>query len=1002
MIRAPLALFFFIFTFSGFCGLIYESIWSQYLKLYLGHAAYAQALVLAIFMGGMSVGAWLCGTVIHRLRRPVRAYAFVEGLIGVAALLFDGVFRGTTAFVLENVLLGLDSPASANVLKWGVAAALILPQSVLLGATFPLMSNGLLRLFPATPGRTLGMLYFTNSLGGAIGILVSGFILIGRVGLPGTVLFAGICNILLAIVVYRLAKGEEEAVPAAVAEAGTAPSARAPGLLRQVVLAAALATGLSSFVYEIAWIRMLSMVLGASTHAFELMVSAFITGLAIGGFLVRKRIPGGAGSLRHAGAIQMLKGLAAFATVPLYNGAFDLMSYFMSALSRSGDGYPLFNLASHGLALAVMLPATILAGMTLPLFTAILLESGHGERSVGQVYAVNTLGAIAGTAFTLFVLMPLLGLERTMFAGAILDAAVGVAFLWLAFGATRATLARPAAWGGVALAWLVLISVLSSPDPRRMASGVFRTGDATVGPSARVVAHYDGATASVSVLKYRDGTVSILTNGKPDASARPDPDEFRLDEPTMVLAAALPLSIKPDARDAAVIGFGSGMSTHTLLTVPGIRRVDTVEIERAMYEGARHFGIRSELAFTDPRSRVFFEDAKTFFYGRGDRYDIIVSEPSNPWVSGIASLFTDEFYRIVRRFLKEDGILVQWVHAYETDELLISSILKALTRNFPDYQVYATNHTDLVVIAGMRPGLPPPSDAVFREPRLRQELARLDVHGVADLRVRFLADRAMLEPFLARSPAPVNSDYFPFVDQRAARALFARDEFEGLHEIRRHPVPLALAFRPEMLPAGGASRTQAWGGAALSADAAQLATPGAVEGRISDRVTALLPELQLLRDRAAECPAEGSMPAAWEYAFLEVMIATVAYLDGQGLARLLDSIEPRCQEALTPVQAALVGLFRSYAERDFATMADASAALLIDRTRYNPRQREFLFSTRLLALTALGDFPAGLATWGHFIEEHYLFDPKVPFSMRLLYARLLAMAEGAEDGARKN
>src|SRR5690606_18945318 len=189
------------------------------------------------------------------------------------------------------------------------------------------------------------------------------------------------------------------------------------------------------------------------------------------------------------------------------------------------------------------------------------------------------------------------------------------------------------------------------------------------------------------------------------------------------------------------------------------------------------------------------------------------------------SLFTDEFYRIVRRFLKEDGILVQWVHAYETDELLISSILKALTRNFPDYQVYATNHTDLVVIAGMRPGLPPPSDAVFREPRLRQELARLDVHGVADLRVRFLADRAMLEPFLARSPAPVNSDYFPFVDQRAARALFARDEFEGLHEIRRHPVPLALAFRPEMLPAGGASRTQAWGGAALSADAAQLATP---------------------------------------------------------------------------------------------------------------------------------------------------------------------------------
>jgi hypothetical protein len=618
------------------------------------------------------------------------------------------------------------------------------------------------------------------------------------------------------------------------------------------------------------------------------------------------------------------------------------------------------------------------------------------------VYAVNTLGAIAGTALTLFLLMPVLGLERAMLTGAVLDVILGAAFLRLATAGTRAAWTeRPAVLGGTALACLVLIAVQFGLDPRRMASGVFRTGVATR-TSARVVEHYDGATASVSVLEYDDGTVSILTNGKPDASAQPGSGTPRLDEPTMALAAALPLAMKPDAREVAVIGFGSGMSTHTLLTVPGIERVDTVEIEPAMYEGARHFGPRSELAFSDPRSRVFFEDAKTFFYGRGDRYDIIVSEPSNPWVSGIASLFTDEFYRIVRRFLKDDALFVQWIHAYETDELLVASILKALSRNFPDYQVYATNHTDLVVVAGMRPGLDAPSEAVFAHPRLARELARLDIRSLADLKVRFLADRAMLEPFLARSPAPANSDYFPFVDLRAARALFMQDQFPGLHELRLHAVPLVLAFRPEMLPAGAVTRSEAWNGSALSADAAMLATRRPVPGQLPERVAKLLPSIQILRDRAENCGGDEAPTLAWEHALLDVMIATVAYLDGSRLGHLLGGVEPRCPKALTPVQGALIGFFRSYAGRDFAAMADASAALLLHRGRYTSRQREFLFSSRILALTALGDYRAGLATWAAFTEEHYPGGARPPLAMRLLHLHLAAMARAAQPEARKN
>jgi len=217
-----LALLFAAFALSGFSGLIYESIWTHYLKLFLGHAAYAQTLVLAIFMGGMAIGSWLCGRYSVRWRNLLVGYALTEAVVGLLALLFHGVFTTALAVSYDHVIPSLGGATAVIVYKWLLSAALILPASVLLGMTFPLMSAGVLRLFPDRPGRSIGMLYFTNSIGAAIGVLTSGFLLVRLLGLPGTIRLAGAINLLLGSAVWLLVRN---ATPPEATSSAEAPSA---------------------------------------------------------------------------------------------------------------------------------------------------------------------------------------------------------------------------------------------------------------------------------------------------------------------------------------------------------------------------------------------------------------------------------------------------------------------------------------------------------------------------------------------------------------------------------------------------------------------------------------------------------------------------------------------------------------------------------------------------------------------------------------------------------
>ena len=274
-----------IFAVSGFAGLIYEAIWGRYLKLFLGHSAYAQTFVIAIFMGGMALGSWIAARYSNRLRSLLAGYAYTEIAIGLFALIFQPLFDTLTTWAYDSAIPGLGDPTIVQLFKQGLCIAVILPPSVLLGMTFPFMSGGIIRLFPNMSGSSLAMLYFTNSIGAALGVFATGLFLVQSLGLPGTTLLAGIINLLVGLVVWLIAKRVPEPKTPAT-ETHHAAHATSPKLLFLV----AGFTGFASFLYEIGWLRMLSMVLGSSSHAFEIMLGTFIAGLALGGYWIKGRI----------------------------------------------------------------------------------------------------------------------------------------------------------------------------------------------------------------------------------------------------------------------------------------------------------------------------------------------------------------------------------------------------------------------------------------------------------------------------------------------------------------------------------------------------------------------------------------------------------------------------------------------------------------------------------------------------------------------------------------
>lgn len=982
-----------LFVMSGFAGLIYQSIWSHYLGLTLGHAAYAQTLVLAIFMGGMALGAWFASRMGGRLSNLVAVYAVLELVIGLMGLAFHPVFQAYTAFSQESVLPALHG-GGAHAWQWLSAAALILPQCVLLGMTFPILSAGILRVAREESGRVLGGLYFTNSLGAAAGALVATFVLLPRIGMPGAMVVAGIANLLVALGAWWLSRGfdENEAPMEGASREAQNPSERAE--TRQIGRRLLWVTGLSgafSFVYEIVWVRLLNQALGTTLHSFELMLAAFIFGLACGGLWVRVYGNRVHDLMRAAGWAQVAMGIAALLSTVAFAHSFQWVSWLMNAVGRSEEGYTWFNLGSAAIAMLVMFPAAFFAGTTLPLFTTALLRRGAGEAAIGRIYAANTLGAIAGVFVAVHLLTPMIGLQLALTVAAVGDALIGLYLLRvlvmkvsprdiIAVSVLLAAALGAARWQGQA-------------DPREQASGVFRAGT-FLHPESRVPYLRDGKTSTISVVHIPSvNNAVIATNGKPDASLALDLETAPLpDELTMLMAGALPLVFHPRPADVAIIGWGSGLTAQTLLGSSLVQRIDNIEIEQAMVDGARLFGTRVERAYNDARSHILIDDARTFFAAGGGKFDVIVSEPSNPWVSGVASLFTQEFYALLRRHLRQDGMLVQWLHSYELNDALLATLISALVAEFPEVQVYVSQRIDLLFVASEKP-LSSPDLGAIAEPPLRDELARVGLSTQADFVTRYLGSVKTLRAYVRMMGAQGHSDYFPVVALQAPRTRFAgeRARFPDVLMLNGIPVLDILEGR------GAPSRSQMPEGspqlhlAGLRDRAIHLvdALRGVASIAPDDKDAALL---TLLEWSASPLPHENM--ERWSDLAARTAMASIGHLPPEDLRGAW--IDPAWLAGEQP--EAVTRLMRAWsalAQRDSAGMYESARAVLEMRDSGLSQ----IAQEQMLVIAQLGAIGSGRASQVATLEAGHSAVPSSDQSLAWLRRFLLAWAHEFPTGS---
>jgi spermidine synthase len=497
---------------------------------------------------------------------------------------------------------------------------------------------------------------------------------------------------------------------------------------------------------------------------------------------------------------------------------------------------------------------------------------------------------------------------------------------------------------------------------------VFRHGEVAASRDAQVLFHKDGKTATVHLVRYPDA-VSLRTNGKSDGSINMDlSGERGTDEVTMVLTAALPLALKPDARSAAVIGIGTGLTSHALLQSLALERVDTIEIEPAMAEAARGFMPRNSAAFADPRGQIWYDDAKTFFSTRGRRYDVIISEPSNPWVSGVSGLFTREFYRHVRTYLNEGGLLVQWIQLYEIDASLVASVLRALGEEFPHYAVFAPSDHDLLIVAGNSPLALPPDAAVFEQPGLAKELWTVHVLTAGDLDARYLGSRALLEPLVESYAMPANSDYAPILDQHAARHRFTEKTAADMVGLLNAGVPVL-----EMLESSRSRRAVNAlfrGGYAFDRVENTRLAWYARNWMVNDRPpppeavpTPLQKDIELVRLRLVDChePRDNDV---WLHAALRVAQAVNPFLAPDDVLPVWGRVAlAPCFRGLQDFQRRWIGLFRAVAARDAQNMADLSRLLLGTQPELSADAREYLLIAGMAGAIAAGRREAAMELW---------------------------------------
>lgn len=765
------------FVLSGATGLIYEVLWARMLGLVFGATTLAVSTVLAAFMGGLAIGSAIAGRIAARIKWPIRAYGFVEIGIAAYALVVPVLFAAVDD--LYSLLWTQFSPGFfvVSVIRFLLSSLMLLVPTTLMGATLPLLSSALVRAKSVT-SSSITKLYMRNLLGAILGCLIAGFVLLPKFGVRNTIYVASFVNVVIGLAAILIGRRSTDSVRTKVSEITQAIEEVAPSST-WFWLFCAFVSGFVTFSTQVAWTRLLTMIVGSSTYAFSIAVALFLAGLAGGAFIVGRSSLHGK-LLKAVFILELFTALALVFSLFAVNRIPGLLLLLGLRLSiNSWAGMLALQVLSVGL--LILIPA-LLMGTVMPL----VLEWAEEQKAataqwVGRSYAVNTVGAIAGAFGAGFLLIPKLSTRFTVLFAAAL------CILVAAFGYAKRLGGTERGRGNnftVATASFVLIALIFVVAPqievanlslgaydslvRVVAKTRITTSLAAAQQTAgdhELLMFEEGPTSTVSVRKDW-GVTSLAINGRTNASDRDD-------MPTQVMLGQLPLLIAPGNMNSLVVGFASGVTVGAMLQSP-IQSIECVELEPSTVVASRYFEHVNNRPLIDPRVRMIIDDARAYLRVTPSRYDMIVSEPSHPWVPGVANLFTQEFFTLGRDRLAEDGVFVQWVQIYQISTDSLKSVLRTFQSVFPHVWVFrvegAAAGKDLILIGSRRPLSFDRIASRITDARIAAELKRVQIYSEDQIRSWFVCDESRLGPAVAG--AVINTDDNMYVETTVPREAF--------------------------------------------------------------------------------------------------------------------------------------------------------------------------------------------------------------------------------------
>ena len=763
------------FIFSGATGLIYEVLWARMLGLVFGATTLAVSTVLAAFMGGLALGSALAGRLASRIKRPLSAYGWLEIGIAFYALLVPFLFHWVDnlyALIWQQFHPGFFV---FSLWRFALSCLLLLVPTTLMGATLPVLSAALLNSAGHSRGAVT-KLYACNLAGAILGTLAAGFVLLPVLGVRTTILVGAVINTLIgaaAVIGDRKNKTREAHSQE---EVGTVEDAIVAG--KSFWLICALASGFVTISTQVAWTRILSMIIGSSTYAFSIVVALFLIGLAGGAWVIGRRDQSAhlRATILKVEALTAVSLFLSLFVVNLIPGLLVNMGLRLQIASWAG----LLALQIIVTALLILLPA-LLMGMVMPLvlFWA-STNKGGAVALVGRSYAINTIGAISGAFVTGFVLIPRTSTKFTLIvASAICLLVAGAAYqpsASLGDAALRRSLSV-----GLTLALVVVLFIMAPPmNLADLSIGAYdslirvlaqsREGltndEKTSSDAHRLLMYEEGPTSTVSVRKDAE-TISMAINGRTNAS------DSVFDMPTQVMLAQVPMLVAPKLDNGLIIGFATGVSVGAMLQSP-IKSVTCVELEPATIKGSHFFDHVNNQPLNDSRTKVIIDDARTYLRVTPNRYDVIVSEPSHPWVPGVANLFTQEFFQMGRERLSEQGVFVQWLQIYQLSTESLRSVLATYQKVFPHVLVFrvggAGKGKDLILVGSNQPLSLDLLTQRLADERIAKELSRVNLRSEADVRGWFVCDETKLGP--AVQGAQINTDDNMHIETTVPREAF--------------------------------------------------------------------------------------------------------------------------------------------------------------------------------------------------------------------------------------